>query len=193
MAVEEIKALLQELNFPPRRVTEQTAFCILALANTMPRRGLLAGHTCLADGARIHDVLDFVRQDIGHPVAENTRESYRKASLRPLMEAGWVIRHQLSTNDPNTYYRLHPDFACLLALPSGPERDVLIERLRLPERRRPRQRVDLRHPRDQKVHQRVGRQGQVVVQVAAGDDPRHQEGVTADDGGRAEAEGDDAM
>ncbi len=144
MAVEEIKALLQGLNFPPRRVTEQTAFCILALANTTSRQGLLAGHTCLADGARIHDILDFVRQDIGHPVAENTRESYRKASLRPLMEAGWVIRHQLSTNDPNTYYRLHPDFARLLALDPGPERDALIERLRLPERRRPRQRVDLR-------------------------------------------------
>jgi hypothetical protein len=148
MTVEEIKALLQELNFPPRRITEQTAFCILALANTTPRQGLLAGHTCLADGARIHDILNFVRQDIGRPVAENTRESYRKTSLRPLMEAGWVIRHQLSTNDPNTYYRLHPDFARLLTLSPGPERDNLIERLRLPERRRPRP----RRPLHQEVH-----------------------------------------
>ena len=143
MTVEEIKALLQELNFPPRRITEQTAFCILALANTTPRQGLLAGHIRLTDGARIHDILNFVRQDIGRPVAENTRESYRKTSLRPLMEAGWVIRHQLSTNDPNTYYRLHPDFAHLLTLPRGPERDNLIERLRLPERRRPRPRPSL--------------------------------------------------
>ena len=140
MTVEEIKARLQELNFPPRRITEQTAFCILALANTTARQGLLTGHTCLADGARVHDILNFVRQDIGRPVAENTRESYRKTSLRPLMEAGWVIRHQLSTNDPHTYYRLHPDFARLLALPPGPERDALVERLRLPERRRPRPR-----------------------------------------------------
>jgi type II restriction enzyme len=108
MTVDEIKALLQELNFPSRQITEQTVFCILALANTAPRQGLLVGHTCLADGARIHDILNFVRQDIGRPVAENTRESYRKASLRPLMEAGWVIRHQLSTNAPNTYYRLRP-------------------------------------------------------------------------------------
>ena len=36
MTVKEVKALLQELNFPPRRITEQTAFCILALANTTP-------------------------------------------------------------------------------------------------------------------------------------------------------------
>ena len=84
-----------------------------------------------------------MRQDIGRPVAENTRESYRKTSLRPLMEAGWVIRHQLSTNDPNTYYRLHPDFARLLTLPPGPARDNLIERLRLPERRRPKRMLDI--------------------------------------------------
>jgi hypothetical protein len=144
MDVEEIKALLQELNFPPRRITEQTAFCILALANTTPRQGLLTGHAGLADGARVHDILNFVRQDIGRPVAENTRESYRKTSLRPLVEAGWVIRHQLSTNDPNTYYRLRPDFARLLVLSPGLERRSLIESLRLPEHSRPRQRVDLR-------------------------------------------------
>jgi len=143
MTADEIKALLQALNFPSRRITEQTAFCILALADTTPRQGLLAEHTCLADGARIHDILNFVRRDIGRPVAENTRESYRKTSLRPLMEADWVIRHQLSTNDPNTYYRLHPNLACLLTLPPGPERDALIERLRLPERWRPRQRPAL--------------------------------------------------
>jgi len=149
MTVDEIKALLQALNFSSRWITEQTAFCILALSNTTLRQGLLAGHTCLADGARIHDILNFVRQGIGRPVAENTRESYRKTSLRPLMEAGWVIRHQLNTNDPNTYYRLHPDFTRLLTLPPGPERDALIERLRLPDRWRPRQRPDLQqdvHP-----------------------------------------------
>ena len=144
MTVKEVKALLHQLGFPSRRITEQTAFCILALSDTSPRERLLAGHTCLADGARVHDILNYVRQDIGRPVAENTRESYRKTSLRPLMEAGWVIRHQLSTNDPNTYYRLHPDFARLLTLPSGSERDTLVERLCLLERKRYRKQQDLR-------------------------------------------------
>jgi hypothetical protein len=143
MNVEEIKALLQELNFPHRWITEQTVFCVLALANTTPRQGLLTGHASLADGARVHDILNFVRQDIGRAVAENTRESYRKTSLRPLVEAGWVIRHQLSTNDPNTYYRLHPDFARLLALSPGLERRSLTEHLRLSEQRRTRRRADL--------------------------------------------------
>lgn len=151
MTADDVKALLQSLNFPARWVTEQTAFCILALADTAPGQGLLAGHASLADGARIHDILSFVRRKFGRPVAENTRESYRKTSLRPLMEAGWVVRHQLSTNDPNTYYRLHPDFARLLTLNAGAERDALIEHLRLPERRRPRQ------------HPSLGQEGRVVL------------------------------
>lgn len=66
MTLYEIKALLQALNFPSRRVTEQTAFCILALADTTPRQGLLAGHTCLADGARIHDILNDAPLESAH-------------------------------------------------------------------------------------------------------------------------------
>ncbi|MBM4430100.1 MAG: hypothetical protein FJ026_07105 [Chloroflexi bacterium] len=143
MTRDEVRTLLQDLGFPARWITEQTVFCILALADTAPRQGLLPGYTCLADGARIHDILTFVREDIGHPVAENTRESYRKSSLRPLMEAGWVIRHQLSTNDPNTYYRLRPDFARLCSSPPAPERDKLVEGLRLPEQRRPKPAQDV--------------------------------------------------
>jgi type II restriction enzyme len=53
-------------------------------------------------------MLQFARIELGMRVAENTRESYRKASLRPLNELGVITRHQLSTNDPNTFYRLSP-------------------------------------------------------------------------------------
>jgi hypothetical protein len=134
---EEVRDLLRELSFPPGATTNQTAFTILALADRKPRPGLLSGHSCLADGARIHDILNFVRTDFNRKVAENTRESYRKNSLRPLIDAGWVIRHQLTTNDPNTYYRLNREFARLLEGAAGPERERLVGRLRLgrPSRR----------------------------------------------------------
>ena len=105
----------------------------------------MEGHASLSDGARIHDILNFVREDFSRPVAENTRESYRKNSLRPLMEAIFVVRHQLSTNDPNTYYHLHPDFERLLRLSEGPERDLLVEKLRLSERRRSARIIDISH------------------------------------------------
>lgn len=131
MTIESVKELLRELGFSPSYISDQTALTVLALGNRKPRTGLLPGHSCLADGARIHDILDFVRLDFGRKVAENTRESYRKTSLRPLLEAGWVIRHRLSTNDPNTHYRLHGELAQLLAAEPGPERDRLGAKLRI--------------------------------------------------------------
>lgn len=62
MTIEDIKGLLRELSFPPGLVSDQTALTILALADRQPREGLLGGHSCLADGARIHDILNFVRR-----------------------------------------------------------------------------------------------------------------------------------
>jgi hypothetical protein len=131
VTIEEVKCLLRDLNFPRGVISDQTALTLLALADRQPRQGLLAGHACLADGARIHDILNFVRDDFGRKVAENTRESYRKTSLRPLLDARWVVRHQLTTNDPNTYYRLSGELARLLAETEGADRDLLVQKLRL--------------------------------------------------------------
>lgn len=126
MTVDNINDILERLNFPKRHISEQTAICIMALADKTERTGLLSGHRSLSDGARIHDILNFARDVIKKRVAENTRESYRKTSLAPMMSFGVIVRHQLSPRDPNTYYRLHPDFARILSESDNKERDKLI-------------------------------------------------------------------
>ena len=116
--IEETRARLLQMDLPERLVTEQTAICLLALLDVTPRAGLLPGKSSLREGARIHDIIEFARADLHRQVAENTRESYRKLSLNPLCELGLVTRHQLSTNDPNTYYRISEDMrVALLAAP----------------------------------------------------------------------------
>lgn len=129
MPLDEIKAILKEINLPKKFISEQTAICIKALIDKTKREGLLPGHHNLNDGARIHDILNFARHVIGKKVAENTREAYRKTSLAPLLNYGLVVRHQLSTNDPNTYYRLHPDFARIFSEKNLEERNRLIGQL----------------------------------------------------------------
>ncbi len=129
MTLEEIKGILRKLNFPERHISDQTAICIKAMLDETERKGLLPGHKTLSEGARIHDILNFARDVIGKKVAENTREAYRKTSLAPLMNYGVIVRHQLSTNDPNTYYRLHPDFACLFSERNRKELTKLIGQL----------------------------------------------------------------
>jgi hypothetical protein len=129
VTIGEIKIILEKLNFPKRYISEQTAICIMALTDSNRRDGLLPGHGNLSEGARIHAILNFARDVIGKKVAENTREAYRKTSLAPLMNYGIVVRHQLSTNDPNTYYRLHPDFIRLFSEADIEERSRLIKQL----------------------------------------------------------------
>jgi hypothetical protein len=110
----QIRQLLTELNFPNKYTTKQTAICLLALADVQKRQGLLAGKKSLNAGARIHDIIDFARSELGIEVAENTRESYRKLSLKPLHDTGLINRARSSVNDPNTHYTLNRTFEPIL-------------------------------------------------------------------------------
>ncbi len=123
-----IQEILGTVHFPARWITDQTAICLAALVDRTPRQGLLPGKTCLRDGARIRNILDFSRRDLRKPVAENTRESYRKQSLKPLYEAGIIELHQTSINDPNTFYTINADFERILEEPQSSRRTRLIEK-----------------------------------------------------------------
>lgn len=122
-----IKEILQAVHFLEKWITDQTAICLCALVDRAPRSGLLPGKTCLRDGARIRNILDFARRDLRKPVAENTRESYRKQSLKPLYEAGIIELHQTSINDPHTFYTLNTEFAHILEETRSSRRAKLIE------------------------------------------------------------------
>src|SRR5262249_57944476 len=87
------------------------------------------GERAVREGADMNDMIEFARHEAAKAVAENTRESYRKLSLQPLCEEGLVVRHQLSTNDPKTFYRLHPEMLRLLTCPAPLERRWLAREL----------------------------------------------------------------
>jgi hypothetical protein len=109
-ALKALAEVLEAIGFPRQQNTRQTGYCLLALLDKGPRKGLLPGKKCLNDGARIHDILQFVRETFGAKVAENTRETYRKASLKHLIDHGIIVRFQSSTNDPNTHYIISREF-----------------------------------------------------------------------------------
>lgn len=124
--IDYIQDILSKINFPKRYNTEQTAICILALITDISVDGLVMGKGSLRDGARIRNILDFKRNILKEDVAENTRESYRKQSLKPLYELGIVEKHQSSINDPNTHYTINPKFEDILKA-SGKEQSEFIK------------------------------------------------------------------
>ena len=114
-ALQKIIDLLEAIGFALEFCTRQTAVCLLALADESRRPGLLRGKLSLSDGARVHDIMEFARHDLAIRVAENTRESYRKLSLAPLLAAGLISRARSSVNDPNTHYQINRSFGTAMS------------------------------------------------------------------------------
>lgn len=92
--LEEARTILRALGFDKVRSNERSARTLLALARldehsdwssaTNPRLGVRA-------------ILDWIRDELSFPVAENTRETYRRQTLHQFIDAGLVI---LNEDDP---------------------------------------------------------------------------------------------
>jgi hypothetical protein len=125
--LDEVKLLLETINFDNRQNTDLTCWSILALQDHKPQQ-TKAGFNSLAEGASIRDILDFCRA-CGTNYAENTRESLRKLSIKYLVDAGIVIRNHddpgRPTNSAKTNYILNQEFLKILVT-KGKERTRLI-------------------------------------------------------------------
>ena len=125
-----VQDTLRQLRFPERFNTEQTAHCVLAMADCAPRDSLVLGHTALREGARIHDMIEFARAELGKDYAENTRESIRKSSCKQLVDHGLAVANpddqNRSTNSGNWHYVLGEDFLAILDCADNPKRLKLI-------------------------------------------------------------------
>lgn len=144
-----IKRVLKEIGFEERFITEQTANCIVALHE---RNGELL---------RIHDVIEFMRNTLGKKVAENTRESIRKQSMKPLTAIGAVI---VNADDPlrainsgKWNYKLSDSFRSMLDATDNQARARLTEKWLaaggtvVPTARDDIHKVRIRLPNDRKI------------------------------------------
>lgn len=124
LTISNIKEILQRVGFPQQNCTDTTAICVIALQDRKPRQGLILGHKCLAEGARITDILEFARNDLGRNYAENTRETVRKHSLKYLVDFGLVYVNKddptRPVNSGNTNYTLVDEFSNLLRTYNDP-------------------------------------------------------------------------
>lgn len=89
--------------------------CLLALLNLHHDS---AWHTAESRLIGIRGILDFIRSVLEIPYAENTRETIRDESIKPMVAAGLVERNpdkpERSVNSPATVYQVTPEALELL-------------------------------------------------------------------------------
>ncbi len=83
----EAREILEVFGFDKGRSNERSARTLLALAK-MDEDSKWANATNPMLGVRA--ILDWIRDRLGHEVAENTRETYRRKTLHQFRDAGFV-------------------------------------------------------------------------------------------------------
>jgi hypothetical protein len=113
--IDQALSILIALGLPREQHNDRTAMCLLALLDLYDDKTWeQAGNPILG----IRGILDFIRQRMKVRYAENTRETVRDESIKPLVAAGVVVRNPnapyRSTNSPATVYQIATEALDLL-------------------------------------------------------------------------------
>ena len=108
-------SIIVALGLPRQQQNDRTAMCLLALLD-------LYGDRSWSQAANpqlgVRGILDFIRHEMKIPYAENTRETIRDESIKPMVAAGIVEINpdapERSTNSPATVYRISQEALALL-------------------------------------------------------------------------------
>lgn len=113
--IKQARSILIALGLPGEQQNDRTAMCLLSLLDLYgDKTWNQAGNPALG----IRGILDFMRQRMKVPYAENTRETIRDESVKPLVAAGVVQLNpdapDRSINSPATVYQITPEALSLL-------------------------------------------------------------------------------
>jgi len=125
----EAKQILAALGFDAARSNDRSGRTLLALAQ-LNESSTWASATNPRLGVRA--ILDWIRDELGFPIAENTRETYRRQTLHQFRDAGFVILNEddpsRATNSSLNNYKLTDAALTVLQAFGTPEFDDLVTR-----------------------------------------------------------------
>lgn len=108
---DEARKILKTLQVPEKQQTDICCFTLLALANQTKSSNW---KNSTNEWLRIHDILEFVKDNYKTSYAENSRETFRKQALHHFRNAAFIEDNGLATNSPNYRYRLTQEMLDLL-------------------------------------------------------------------------------
>ncbi len=103
--IEEARALLTDLNVPRK---QQSDICCLSIKEED------TWSKATNEWNRIHDILQYIKENYGSIYAENSRETFRKEAMHHFRNAAFIEDNGLPTNSPNYSYRLTEEMLSLV-------------------------------------------------------------------------------
>lgn len=109
--IDEARSILQSVGMPERQQADLCCYSILAMLSVGP-------DTEWSDATngwiRIHDILQFTKEQYGITYAENSRETFRKQAMHHFRNAALTEDNGKPTNSPNYRYRITEETLALI-------------------------------------------------------------------------------
>lgn len=101
--IEEARKILEEIGMPKRQQADLCCFVLLAMAQIKESS---EWRTAESTWIRIHDILQFTKENYNIEYAENSRETFRKQAIHHFRTAAIIEDNGMATNSPNYRYRI---------------------------------------------------------------------------------------
>lgn len=108
--LDDAKNILKAFGFDKARYNDRSGRTLLALTQLTESDSWIDAKNPMLT---VREILDWLRDELKFPVAENTREKYRRQTLHQFRDAGFVIYNDddpgRPTNSSKNNYRINPE------------------------------------------------------------------------------------
>lgn len=100
---DEAKSILKDLEVPDK---QQSDICVYTFLSLLSVSEDTEWEDSTNEWIRIHDVIQFIKNNYGVAYAENSRETIRKTAMHPFRDAAFIEDNGVPTNSPRYKYRI---------------------------------------------------------------------------------------
>jgi hypothetical protein len=101
--IDDVRVLLDNIGMPSAQQTDLCCYVILAMTNI---KEVDQWSSAYSGWIRIHDIIQFTKENYGIEYAENSRETFRKHAIHHFRTAAIIEDNGMATNSPNYRYRI---------------------------------------------------------------------------------------
>lgn len=109
--LDEAKDILIQIGMPKAQQNDLCAYTLLALLNVKEND---EWNNADNEYIRIHDIMEFIKENYKIVYAENSRETFRKQALHHFRISALIEDNSVATNSPNYRYRITKEALTLI-------------------------------------------------------------------------------